>query len=128
MGPRRVVMVAMPCQEVVEVGGALDALYAAGQVLAAAGGADPGYLAEVVSPVVTVRAWTGLRLVAERSFRNVRGPIDTLIVTGIDGPEDARRSALAQRSERELRESGSAQERAAASARRRRWTRTARSS
>lgn len=91
MGPRRVVMVAMPCQEVVEVGGALDALYAAGQVLAAAVGADPGYLAEVVSPVVTVRAWTGLRLVAERSFRNVRGPIDTLIVTGIDGPEDARR-------------------------------------
>jgi len=91
MGPRRVVMVVMPCQEVVEVGGALDALYAAGQVLAAAGGADPGYLAEVVSPVVTVRAWTGLRLVAERSFRNVRGSIDTLIVTGIDGPEDARR-------------------------------------
>jgi transcriptional regulator GlxA family with amidase domain len=91
MGPRRVVMVVMPCQEVVEVGGALDALYTAGQILAAAGGADPGYLAEVVSPVVTVRAWTGLRLVAERSFRNVRGPIDTLIVTGIDGPEDARR-------------------------------------
>jgi transcriptional regulator GlxA family with amidase domain len=91
MGPRRVVMVAMPCQEVVEVSGVLDALHAANQILTAAGGADPGYLAEVVSPAVTVRAWTGLRLVAERSFRNVRGPIDTLIVTGIDGPEDARR-------------------------------------
>jgi hypothetical protein len=66
-------------------------LYAANQCLAAAGATDAGYVAEVVSPVPTVRAWTGLRLVADRSFRNVRGPIDTLIVTGVDGPEDARR-------------------------------------
>jgi transcriptional regulator GlxA family with amidase domain len=91
MGPRRVLMVAMPCSEVVEVGGVLDVLYAANQCLAHAGAADPGYTAEVVSPVLTVRAWTGLRLVADRSFRNVRGAIDTLIVTGVDGPEDARR-------------------------------------
>ncbi|HET9489842.1 MAG TPA: GlxA family transcriptional regulator [Methylomirabilota bacterium] len=91
MGPRRIVMVAMPCKEVVEIGGVLDALYAANQILITAGATDPGYLAEVVSPVVTVRAWTGFRLVAERSFRNVRGPVDTLIVTGVDGPEDARR-------------------------------------
>jgi hypothetical protein len=33
---------------------------------------------EVVSPVTTVRAWAGLRLVAERSHRAVRGTIDTL--------------------------------------------------
>jgi transcriptional regulator GlxA family with amidase domain len=91
MGPRRVVMVAMPCREVVEVGGVLDVLHAANQVLARAGGSDPGYAAEVVSPVVTVRAWPGLRLVADRSFRNVRGPIDTLIVTGVDGSGDAQR-------------------------------------
>ena len=91
MSPRRIVMVAMPCQEVVEIGGVLDALYAANQCLAAAGASDPGYSAEVVSPVVTVRAWSGLRLVAERSFRNVRGPMDTLMVTGVDGPDDARR-------------------------------------
>jgi transcriptional regulator GlxA family with amidase domain len=84
-------MVAMPCQEVVEVGGALDIFYAANQVLARAGAADPGYAVEVVSPVGTVRAWAGLRLVADRSYRAVRGPIDTLIVTGVDGPEDARR-------------------------------------
>jgi transcriptional regulator GlxA family with amidase domain len=91
MSPRRIVMVAMPCQEVVEIGGVLDALYAANQCLAAAGASDPGYSAEVMSPVVTVRAWSGLRLVAERSFRNVRGPMDTLMVTGVDGPDDARR-------------------------------------
>jgi len=29
MAPRRVVMVAMPCREIVEVGGALDIFYAA---------------------------------------------------------------------------------------------------
>jgi len=91
MRARRVVMVAMPCKEVVEVGGVLDALYIANQILATTGAADPGYRAEVISPVVTVRAWNGLRLVAERSFRNVRGSIDTLIVTGIDEPDDARR-------------------------------------
>jgi transcriptional regulator GlxA family with amidase domain len=90
MAPIRVVIVAMPCQEVVEVDGALDAFYAANQALARAG-KKPGYAVEVVSPVRTVRRWAGLRLVAERSYRAVRGAIDTLIITGIDGPEDARR-------------------------------------
>jgi transcriptional regulator GlxA family with amidase domain len=91
MPPRRVVIVAMPCKEVVEVDGALDAFYAANQVLARAGASDSGYAVEVVSPVRTVRAWAGLRLVAERSYRTVRGDIHTLIITGIDAPEDARR-------------------------------------
>lgn len=91
MAPRRVVMVAMPCSEVVEVDGALDILYYANEVLARARASDLGYAVEVVSPVTTVRAWAGLRLVADRSYRPVRGAIDTLIVTGVDGPEDARR-------------------------------------
>ena len=89
MGLRRVVMVAMPCSEVVEVDGALDIFYVANQVLGAEASAL-GYAVEVVSPVVTVRTWAGLRLVAERSYRAVRGAVDTLIVTGVDGPEDAR--------------------------------------
>jgi transcriptional regulator GlxA family with amidase domain len=84
-------MVAMPCGEVVEIGGALDVFYAANQFLRRAGSPDPGYAVETVSPVATVRAWSGLRLVADRSYRAVRGAIDTLIVTGVDGPEDARR-------------------------------------
>jgi transcriptional regulator GlxA family with amidase domain len=91
MTPRRVVLVAMPCSEVVEVGGALDIFHAANQALARARAADPGYDVEVVSPVTTVRAWAGLRLVAERSYRGLRGAIDTLIVTGVDGPDDAGR-------------------------------------
>ncbi|HXG17055.1 MAG TPA: GlxA family transcriptional regulator [Calidithermus sp.] len=91
MEPRRVVMVAMPCREVVEIGGALDVFYVANQFLRRAGSPDPGYTVEVVSPVATVRAWSGLRLVADRSYRAVRGAVDTLIVTGIDGPDEARR-------------------------------------
>jgi transcriptional regulator GlxA family with amidase domain len=87
MAPRRVVMVVMPCREVVEVGGALDIFYAANVRLPA----DRGYAVEVVSPATTVCGWTGLRLAADRSYRSVRGDIDTLIVTGIDEPDDARR-------------------------------------
>jgi transcriptional regulator GlxA family with amidase domain len=84
-------MVAMPCPEVVEVDGALDILYAANLFVGRAGAAGAGYDVEVVSPVTTVRAWAGLRLVADRSYRSARGAIDTLIVTGVDVPADARR-------------------------------------
>jgi transcriptional regulator GlxA family with amidase domain len=87
MTSRRVVMVAMPCQEVVEIGGALDIFYAANGRLPS----GRGYTVEVVSPVVTVREWPGLRLASDRSYRAVRGDIDTLIVTGIDEPDAARR-------------------------------------
>jgi len=80
-----------PCREVVEVDGALDIFYYANQILAREGVSDLGYAVEVVSPVSTVRAWAGLCLVAERSYRAVRGAVDTLIVTGVDGPEGARR-------------------------------------
>lgn len=91
MTPRRVVLLAMPCAEVVEVGGVLDIFYAVNERLSEAGTSDQGYAVEVVSPVPTVCAWPGLRLVADRSYRPVRGPIDTLIVTGVDRPDDARR-------------------------------------
>ena len=80
-------MVAMPCREVVEIGGALDIFYAANVRLPP----GRGYAVEVVSPVATVSGWAGLRLASDRSYRSVRGDIDTLIVTGIDEPDDARR-------------------------------------
>src|SRR5262249_21861463 len=82
---QRVVMIAMPNAEVVEIDGALDIFYAANLVQ------DDAYDVEIVSPATTVRAWAGLRLVADRSYRAVRGAIDTLIVTGIEGPDEARR-------------------------------------
>src|SRR4026209_1727927 len=79
------------CGGGVGVGGGLDIFYAVNGRLAEAGASDQGYAVEVVSPVPTVCAWPGLRLVADRSYRPVRGPIDTLIVTGVDRPDDARR-------------------------------------
>jgi len=91
MAPRRVVVVAMPCAEVVDVGGILDIFYTVNERLDRGGASDQGYAVEVVSPVATVSAWPGLRLVADRSYRPIRGPIDTLIVTGVDGPDDASR-------------------------------------
>src|SRR5262245_48955906 len=81
----------MPCAEVVEIGGVLDIFYTVNERLAHAGTPDQGYAVEVVSPVPTVNAWPGLRLVAERSHRSLRGAMDTLIVTGVDRPDDARR-------------------------------------
>ena len=70
MIPRRIVMVAMPCAEVMEIGGTLDVFYAANILLAEARSSDPGYAVEVVSPVTVVRSWPGLCIKAERSYRS----------------------------------------------------------
>lgn len=93
MTPRRIVMVAMPCAEVMEIGGTLDVFCAANVLLSEAGSSDPGYSIEVVSPVAIIRSWPGLCLKAERSYRDVRGPIDTLIITGTDTPDEATQDA-----------------------------------
>ena len=93
MTPRRVVMVAMPCAEVMEIGGTLDVFYAANLLLAEAGSSDAGYAIEVASPVQIVRSWPGLCIKAERSYRSIRGPIDTLIITGTDTPDEATQDA-----------------------------------
>src|SRR5215831_19699285 len=92
MTPRRVVMVAMPCAEVMEIAGTLDVFYAANVLLAEAGSSDPGYAVEVVSPVAIIRSWPGLCIKAERSYHDIRGPIDTLIIHwhGHAGRSDAR--------------------------------------
>ena len=91
MAMRRVLVVAMPCSEVVDVAGILDIFYAVNERTDRTRAFDSGYAVEVVSPVETVCTWPGLRLVADRSYRAVRGSIDTLIVTGIDEPNDAKR-------------------------------------
>jgi transcriptional regulator GlxA family with amidase domain len=86
-------MIAMPCAEVMEIGGTLDVFYAANILLAEAGSSDPGYALEVVSPVPIVRSWPGLCIKAERSYGDVRGPIDTLVITGTDTPDEATQDA-----------------------------------
>jgi transcriptional regulator GlxA family with amidase domain len=91
MARHRVVVLAMPCAEVVEVPGILDVFYAANQRNGRGDGTEPFYDVEVVSPAQTVCGWRGLRLVADKSYASLRGSVDTLIVTGIDHPDDARR-------------------------------------
>ena len=91
MAKHRVVILALPCAEVVEIPGILDIFFGANQRAGRGNGADPFYDVEVVSPVRTVRAWHGLKLICDRPYRSLRGTIDTLIVTGIDRPKDARR-------------------------------------
>jgi transcriptional regulator GlxA family with amidase domain len=86
-------MVAMPCAEVMEIGGTLDVFYAANVLLAEAASSDPGYAIEVVSPAAVVRSWPGLSIKADRSYRSVRGPIDTLIITGSDTAAEATQDA-----------------------------------
>lgn len=90
MARHRVVILALPCAEVVEIPGILDIFYGVNQRTGRGGGADPFYDVEVVAPTETVCSWPGLRLVADRSYRSLRGPIDTLIVTGIDDPRVVR--------------------------------------
>jgi transcriptional regulator GlxA family with amidase domain len=91
MARHRVVILAMPCAEVVEVPGILDIFFCANQRSGRGSGLDPFYDVEVVSPVETVRSWRGLKLVADRPYPSLRGAVDTLIVTGIDEPSVARR-------------------------------------
>lgn len=90
MARHRVVILAMPCAEVIEIPGILDIFYGVNQRTGRGGGADPFYDVEVVAPTGTVCSWPGLRLVADRPYRSLRGSVDTLIVTGIDDPRVAR--------------------------------------
>ncbi len=84
MVPRRVLLVAMPTSEGLDVVGPLDVLHVANQALARAGSRDSGYAVDVVAGVRTVSRWTGLRLLADRPYSSLRGPVDTLIVCAID--------------------------------------------
>lgn len=94
MASRRVVLVAMPSSEGLDVVGTLDILGAANRALARTGARDPSYAAEVVAGTRTVSRWDGLRLIADRSYQSVRGSLDTLIVGSIDHADDARRDPV----------------------------------
>ena len=86
-GPLRVVLVALPSSEALDVVGTLDILFLANNALSVGGGRAAGYAPEVVSAKPgAVSSWSGLQLVAHRAYHTVRGPIDTLIVSGVDDP------------------------------------------
>jgi transcriptional regulator GlxA family with amidase domain len=91
-GTRRVVVVAFPGAQVLDVIGPLEVFASAGFCLAARGrgaGSD-AYAVEIVAAKAgPLRTQSGIRLVADRSFAAVRGGIDTLLVAGGRGTPQA---------------------------------------
>jgi transcriptional regulator GlxA family with amidase domain len=84
---RRMVMVAFPGAQIVDVIGPLEVFANANRRLEADGDRRaPRYSVEIVAreagPLATM---SGLEVVAKRALRDVRGPIDTLLVAGGEG-------------------------------------------
>jgi transcriptional regulator GlxA family with amidase domain len=81
---RRVAVVAFPNVQILDVTGPLEVFSVASRLLAASGGRrPPAYAVEVLARTAgTLTASSGLKLAAERSLRQVRGGIDTLLVAG----------------------------------------------
>jgi transcriptional regulator GlxA family with amidase domain len=85
-----VVIVAFDGVEMLDVTGPSEVLSAATLLLERDGG-PPGYELEVVAPSSgAVRTVSGIRLVADRALHEVAGPIDTLLVAGGLGFDQAR--------------------------------------
>jgi transcriptional regulator GlxA family with amidase domain len=101
---RRVVIVALPPVQALDVTGPAEVLSVAAQ---AHGGADAAYAVEVVGPGGgPIPTGSGYALAPAGALEDVRGPLDTLIVAGGTGarhaPDDAvaRVAALAARARR----------------------------
>jgi transcriptional regulator GlxA family with amidase domain len=94
---RRIVMLAYPDAQMVDVMGPLEVFAAASKQLAGRPGAakePPAYQVEVVaSQAGPVRMSSGIELVASRSLRGVRGEIDTLMIAGGEGSRKVVRDA-----------------------------------
>src|SRR5205809_6933856 len=87
---RRIVFVAGPGVEILDLVGPLQVFARAAEFFARENlGSPPIYSVEVVtiSPRRSLIANCGLRITANRTFREVRGKIDTLLVAGGDAIE-----------------------------------------
>lgn len=86
---RRVVMLAYPGAQMLDVVGPLEIFSGAAHMLAARAqgtAARPAYTTEIIAPDAgSVSMSSGLEIVASRSTRSLRGEIDTLIVAGGEG-------------------------------------------
>jgi transcriptional regulator GlxA family with amidase domain len=91
--PRRIVIVAFPDVQVLDVTGPLEVFAATARWLAARRGCvEPVYTVEVVARRAGVLATSsGLRLVADRAFGTIRSGVDTLLVAGGRGTQGAMR-------------------------------------
>jgi transcriptional regulator GlxA family with amidase domain len=91
---RRVVIVALPQVQPLDVTGPAEVLSAAAQV---AGGEPPAYVLEVVAPGgAAIPTGSGYALAPAGALEDVRGPLDTLLVAGGAGARNADAAAVAQ--------------------------------
>jgi transcriptional regulator GlxA family with amidase domain len=91
-GRARIAILAYPLVDVLDVAGPSEVFSAAKRAVAAVGGpSDSGYSLEILtaSRDLAVETDSGVRLQADRNFRDHRGPIDTLLVAGGLGTEEA---------------------------------------
>src|SRR5438045_3841156 len=87
---RRVVLIAGPGTEILDLVGPLQVFTRAADMFSRQNpGAPPIYAVEVVATTLRTAIMTncGLRITAHKTFREVRGEIDTLLVAGGDAIE-----------------------------------------
>ncbi|MCC6144547.1 MAG: GlxA family transcriptional regulator [Candidatus Hydrogenedentes bacterium] len=87
--PRRVVAVAVPGSDPLELVGPLEVLNAANVVLQlGTGRRRPGYEIQVVAREPgEIYAWNGLRMIADQTIHDLPKVLDTLLVPAMDGQE-----------------------------------------
>jgi transcriptional regulator GlxA family with amidase domain len=89
-GPRRIAILLYPGVQSLDVTGPLEVFSAASQLLAATGSADPGYeLVTIACSPHPVRSSSGLQLIPDATLPRSAAGIDTLIVPGGSGREQA---------------------------------------
>src|ERR1700685_4510988 len=91
---RRIVMLAFPDAQIIDITGPLEVFGRAARLLSdERGWRVPAYTVEIVATKAGAFATSsGIRLIADRSIAQVRGPIDTLLVAGGRGTTAALRN------------------------------------
>jgi transcriptional regulator GlxA family with amidase domain len=83
--PRRIAFLATPNAQALEVAGPIEVFAMADRKLKETGrGRSPAYLIDIISASedLQIRSDSGLSMLAQRSYRDVTEPIDTLLVAG----------------------------------------------
>src|SRR5215470_2058265 len=90
---RRIVMLAFPDAQIIDITGPLEVFGRAARWLTEERGwRTPAYTVEIVaSKAGPFATSSGIRLIADRSIADLRGPIDTLMVAGGRGVTEALR-------------------------------------
>src|SRR5271156_6956743 len=90
---RRIVMLAFPDAQSIDITGPLEVFGRAARLMTdERGWRFPAYTVEIIAAKAGAFATSsGIRLIADRSIAQVRGPIDTLLVAGGRGTTEAMR-------------------------------------